>query len=245
MPPRAGESGGHRRERGWLHNLRGLTCFALGEPREALEHEKRALACIEGLSDASSVHLRINLLSNVSVLQEKTGRHRQALATWARFERAAGASNTPFAKHHAYRAAGLALLAADRDAATAGLERSLACAEESRDDFHACEIRLETGGLLVRAGDAAGAYACFAAGEEAARRLGDPYRIALALAGQAVCGGRAPGAEVAAVAARSLANAGRARALCERADSAVGAAELLPGPRTKLNRPFDLVNFQG
>ncbi|TYB43971.1 hypothetical protein [Actinomadura chibensis] len=241
---RPGEPDSVRRERGWLHNLRGLTHFARRELRPALEQEKLALACIEGLADPSSVHLRINLLSNVSVLQEKAGRLRQAARTWDRFNRAAGSSNTAFGKHHAYRAAGLALLCGDRGVALDELDRSLVCAQEFGDDFHECEIRLELGGLHAGAGESGPGAAQFAAAAAAAARLGDPYRMALAEAGQAVCTDSPLDAEVARLADLSLANRAKARRLRESLASDRDVRALLPTPRTKLNRPFDLVNFQ-
>ncbi|MFC4055703.1 hypothetical protein ACFOY4_38970 [Actinomadura syzygii] len=245
VPSRDGEPDSVRRERGWLHNLRGLTHFARGELRAALDQEKLALACVEGLADPSSVHLRINLLSNVSVLQEKAGRLQQAARTWDRFNRAAGSSNTAFVKHHAYRAAGLALLCGDRGTALEELDRSLVCAQEFGDDFHECEIRLELGGLHVGAGESGSGLAQFTAAAAAAARLGDPYRMALAKAGQAVCVNSPPGEEVARLAVLSLANPGKARRLSQSVSSSdQDVRALLPTPRTKLNRPFDLVNFQ-
>jgi hypothetical protein len=60
---RPGEAESVRRERGWLHNLRGLTLFAERRLGAAFEHEKQALACMAGLTDASAAHLRINLYS--------------------------------------------------------------------------------------------------------------------------------------------------------------------------------------
>ncbi|WP_067455052.1 hypothetical protein [Actinomadura macra] len=243
--PRDDEPDSVRRERGWLHNLRGLTHFARSELRSAFEQEKLALACVEGLTDPSSVHLRINLLSNVSVLQEKAGRPQQAARTWERFKRAAGSANTAFVKHHSYRAAGLALLCGDRGTALDELDRSLGCAGEFTDDFHECEIRLELGGLHARAGEDGSGAAHFTAASAAATRLGDPYRMALAKAGLAVCTNTAPGSEVAHLAGLSLANPGKARELRQSVALSEDPRALLPTPRTKLNRPFDLVNFQG
>lgn len=129
---RPGEAESVRRERGWLHNLRGLTLFAERRLGAAFEHEKQALACMAGLTDASAAHLRINLYSNISVLQEKAGKHASALATWEKFKQAAGSSNAGFRKHHAYRSAGLRLLVGERDAALADLDTTLENAAEPR-----------------------------------------------------------------------------------------------------------------
>ncbi|RCV53980.1 hypothetical protein [Marinitenerispora sediminis] len=234
-----------RRERGWLHNLRALTLFRQKRFRPAFEEEKLALGCIAGLDDPSSVHLRINLLSNLSVLQERAGRFEQALATWNRFRTASGADNDSFLKHHSYRAAGLRLALADLDGALPDLAESLDGARRHADDFHEHEIRVETAALLARHGRAEAAAEHAEAARSAAGRLGDPYRIALAGAAAAAVRGAAPAPEVTASLRASLSRAPAAAALAEavaRGPQAVLAA--LPAPRTKLNRPFDLVNFQ-
>ncbi|MER6714566.1 hypothetical protein [Streptomyces sp. NPDC000877] len=243
LPNSTSQSDSVRRERGWLHNLRALTHFAQRELRDAFGHEKRALVCIEGLNDPSSIHLRINLLSNVSVLQEKAGHHAQAVSTWARFKRAAGSSSAGFVKHHAYRAAGLALLMGERDAALEDLSKTLACTAEFNDDFHETEVSLEVGRLLLDSGTAAQAAEHYDRADAAAGRIGDPYRMALAQVGRAATVGTAPGAQTGAVARLSLTHPERAERLA--ASVAAGeASELLPRVRTKLNRPFDLINFQ-
>jgi tetratricopeptide (TPR) repeat protein len=227
VPPQEGEPASVRRERGWLHNLRGLTHFSRTDLRAALEDEKAALDCIHGLRDDSSVHLRVNLLSNISVLQEAANMFEPALRTWGRFRDAAGAYQPNFAKHHAYREAGLMLKLGDRIGALAGLARSAQSAAELHDDFHGCEIGLEASALLIEEGRAAEAMSHLDGALAAARRLGDPYRIALAMAGLS-----APASEIADMAARSLTHPRAAVTLAD-----------LPRPRTKLNRPFDLVNI--
>ncbi|MEV4919569.1 hypothetical protein AB0K47_22495 [Streptomyces tirandamycinicus] len=245
VPHREGEGNGVRRERGWLHNLRALTHFARRELREAFGHEKRALACIEGLDDPSSIHLRVNLFSNVSVLQEKAGRHQQAARTWSRFKEAEGSANATFVKHHAYRAGGLALLCGDRDTAREDLAKSIACAAEFNDDFHEAEIRTEVGTLLLADGDRAGAAAHFERAVALTSRIGDPYRMALAQLGRARAGGADPDPSVAALARLSTTHPARGAALADAAERGGDAADgLLPAVRTKLNRPFDLINFQ-
>ena len=236
-----------RRERGWLHNLRGLTHFAQRDLTAALAEEKSALECVRGLRDASSVHLRVNLLSNISVLQESAKMYEPALRTWERFSAASGADNPSFAKHHAYREAGLRLRLGDRAAALAGLARSVASAAELRDDFHECEISLEAGALCADEGRLARALAHFDTAREAAVRLGDPYRIALAMLGQVACA--APSAaqlnEVGRMAARSITYPRQAAALADRIRTpGHDLWASLPRVRTKLNRPFDLVNVE-
>lgn len=242
---RPNEADSVRRERGWLHNLRGLTLFAERRLGPAFAHEKRALACLAGLSDASSAHLRINLYSNISVLQEKAGKYSSALATWDKFRQATGSSTAGFAKHHSYRSAGLRLLVGDRDAAVKEIGTTLTNAVGLNDIFHQTEVRLELGMLHATAGDREAAVAEYELAEQDARLLGDPYRIALAQAGQVMTGGA--GADVPATvanAALSLTRPVEATALAKAVSNSAEFAALLPKPRTKLNRPFDLINFQ-
>ncbi|WP_018216215.1 hypothetical protein [Salinispora vitiensis] len=242
---RPNEADSVRRERGWLHNLRGLTLFAERRLGPAFEHEKKALACLAGLNDASSAHLRINLYSNISVLQEKAGKYSSALATWDKFRQATGSSTAGFAKHHSYRSAGLRLLVGDREAAIEEIDTTLTNAAGLNDIFHQTEVRLELGMLHASAGHREAAVAEYELAEQDARRLGDPYRIALAQAGQVMTGGA--GADVPATVASaelSLTRPVEATALAKAVSGAAELAELLPKPRTKLNRPFDLINFQ-
>ncbi|MFD7614031.1 hypothetical protein [Streptomyces sp. NPDC059828] len=242
---RSDEAESVRRERGWLHNLRGLTLFSERRLGAAFEHEKQALACMAGLTDASAAHLRINLYSNISVLQEKAGKHGSALATWEKFKQAAGSSNAGFRKHHAYRSAGLRLLVGERDAALEDLDTTLANAAELGDLFHETEVRLELGMLHTTGGDTKAGAEQYVRAESAARQLGDPYRIALAQAGQVMTSGSSTAAEsVGVTAALSLTRPGDADALAKAVAEGGDLQGLLPKPRTKLNRPFDLINFQ-
>ncbi|MFD7368773.1 hypothetical protein ACFV4I_21135 [Nocardiopsis alba] len=234
-----------RRERGWLNNLRALVYFRQKRFRSAFTHEQRALECINGLNDASSIHLRINLLSNVSVLQEKAGQVENAVRTWERFRSASGSENTSFRKHHSYRAGGLSLLAGRTAAGIAELGTSLEGALSHRDDFHEYEIRVELGSLVARDGNADTAHRHFTLAREAGLRLGDPLRTAVAEAGAAAVLGAGVPAGVHDLLASSVTGPGRARDLAEGFRKGPREVlESLPLPRTKLNRPFDTVNFQ-
>ena len=241
VPRQPGEPVSQRRERGWLHNLRGLTLFAKRDMVAAFEEEKAALDCVDGLYDASSVHLRVNLVSNISVLQESAGRIAQAQATWERFRDTAFEQDAKFVKHHAYRAGGLRVKAGDEAGGAAQLGESLLRCVDLADDFHECEIAIELGTLLLSRGDAALAADHFEQGGAAAARLGDPYRMAVAQVGRAAAAGRAPAAHVLGSPSACLVQPERLRALIDGCHSGADPLSLLPRPRTKLNRPFDLV----
>jgi hypothetical protein len=240
VAPTPDEAPSVRRERGWLHNLRGLVFYREHDALAAFNQEKLALACLEGLLDDSSVHLRVNLVSNISVLQESAGRVPQSLRTWERFSNTGFQADTKFVKHHRYRAGGLLLKIGDRDAATAALHESLASCVNLADDFHECEIATELGTLALD-GDRASATRHFDQAHTAATRLGDPYRMARAAAGGALARGDRPEPAQASLALRSTTHTEMAAALARVVTGDVRAA--LPMPRTKLNRPFDLVNF--
>ncbi|WP_206619488.1 hypothetical protein [Streptomyces hoynatensis] len=246
LRPAPREADSIRRERGWLHNLKALTLFSGKDMAGALAHEKRALGCLDGLDDASSVHLRVNLVSNISVLQERAGKPEKALETWERFSRGPGTDDPKFLKHHAYRAGGLRLRCGDREGAGQELGTSLRHCAGLADDFHESEVALELGALLLEAGRGGQAAERFAQAADATERLGDPYRMALARTALALAGGGRPGKEVARLARASRTHAARAGTLAEAVECAAPAGELralLPAARTKLNRPFDLVNF--
>ncbi len=231
------------RERVWLHNLRGLTLFRAGDLGPALDHERSALECVDGMNDPSAVHLRVNLVSNISVLQESAGLYDQALRTWERFRPPGAQSDPAFVKHHAYRSGGLRLRAGDLDGGRRGLAESLRLSVAAADDFHEFEISAELGTLLLGLGDTDGAAGYFEQAASAATRLGDPYRMAVSAVGRAAGAGTRIGEHTAVLAQASRTQAELARTLVDGCRDGVAAVDLLPAARTKLNRPFDLVNI--
>lgn len=242
---RAGECASVRRERGWMHNLLALTLVMRRDPVSALRQEKAAWACLEGLVDPSSVHLRVNLISNISVLQERTGRLGPALRTWERFADSGFGADDNFVKHYQYRAGGLSFAVERASDGEAMLQRSLDCCRALTDDFHEFEIAAELGtcALGQRRADAAETF--FHQASTAANRLGDPFRMAQAQVGAQLAAGRRPDPAIGELALRSATNAGRAEALAKSLSQGGTADDptVLPAVRTKLNRPFDLVNF--
>jgi hypothetical protein len=220
-----------QRERGWLLNVRALCWFRERELGAATRDEKAALRCVEGHSDSSSVHLKINLISNISVLQERAGRPEAALRTWERFSNVGTGWDIVFRKHHAYRTGGLALVAGDRDRAQAAFEDAMRACGELDDVFHQTAIGLELGQFELAA--------------RAADTLGDPYQYALARTGMALAAGTKPCLDAGKQAKLSCTypdNADRLAAAIESGEQQRLRA-LLPTPRTKLNRPFDHVDL--
>lgn len=233
-----------RRERGWLHNVRALCAFSQGRLGEALTDEKAALACVADGSDSSSVHLKINLISNISVLQERAGKVDSAITTWQKYTVVGVAWGPMFTKHHAYRLGGLALAAGRPEEGATALEAAYAAGDSLSDTFHRAAIATELGGLFLP-DDPARAAHWYHTAAEAARDLADPYGHALACAGRDLAGDLAPEPRLAAMAASSVTYPERGTELAAAITSGdrIRCAGLLPRPRTKLNRPFDHVNL--
>ncbi len=232
-------------EQAWLRNVRALAHVRAKEFPQAMAQEKQAVALIAKLHSADATHLKINLISNISVLQEMAGRHDTAARTWEQFVRISSGWGDSFFKHHAYRAAGLHYRAGRHEEALAGFTAAHDLARKLGDHLHQQIIGTEIGGLLLDLGRSDEAAGWYESAEAAATVLADPYAIALARAGRAAATGRPPGPDVAATAARSLMYAAEAAALTAalgEGGDAVAAA--LPRPRTKLNRPFQLVNLE-
>lgn len=232
-------------QEGWLRNVCALTWFHERKLDKALVEEKRAMRCVGDLHDASATHLKINLISNASYLQETARQYADAIATWRRFEAISARWGVNFAKHHRYRLAGLELAAGERDAAVAHFTEAYANADALGDSFHRQVIAAELGRLYLDEAQPAPAVEWFTRAEEHARALGDPLKTAESLAGLAVAGGRADWTEALRCVQASTTWPKEAAVLkdaLERGDAkAVQAA--LPRARTKLNRPFDLVSL--
>jgi tetratricopeptide (TPR) repeat protein len=239
------ESPAALREEGWLRNVLGLVHFSQRELEPALQEEKKALRCVAGLADASSIHLKINLVSNLSVLQETAGLHQAALETWERFSRTQQVWDANFAKHHRYRTAGLWLRLGDEAQAVAGFRSVYSVAGELGDEYHRHVVASELGGFFLNANEPAEAAIWFTAAREHAHEVGDPLAVAKALAGEALACDRRPPPQAALLAAASSTYEAAGRELIELldADDRGGLRQLLPLPKTKLNRPFDLVNL--
>jgi tetratricopeptide (TPR) repeat protein len=229
---------------GWLRNVVALTYFKRSQLRDAYEEEVRALRKVAQHHDPSATHLKINVISNLSVLQETAGRCAEALKVWRRFMEISSEWGPNFIKHYSYREGGLHLANGDEAAALASYQRSFDSAAATDDAFHRTAIAVEIGTHHLAGGRREEAARWFADALACGQELGDPYRIGQAMAGLALATGEPPG-PAARMLALSTTYPEPARALASaiegRDDTAVAAA--LPRPITKLNRPFNLVNL--
>ncbi|XXF76939.1 tetratricopeptide repeat protein [Myxococcaceae bacterium GXIMD 01537] len=234
-----------RLQEGWLRNVLALTCFQEKKLEAALEEEKRAMRCVRDLHDPSATHLKINLISNVSVLQETARQLDDAITTWRRFERISSQWGTNFLKHHRYRLGGLQLGAGQREEAGASYAEAYTSAATLGDHYHQQSIAAELGRLHLDEGRHEEARQWFQRALDSAREVGEPLRVAESLAGAALAAGQAEFGEALRAASADSTHPAVARKLAEALARGDGAATqaLLPGPRSKLNRPFDLVNL--
>jgi tetratricopeptide (TPR) repeat protein len=227
----------------WLRNVYALTFFQEKNLERALVEEKLAMRCVGDLHDASATHLKINLISTASVLQETAKKWPEAIATWRRFEAISAKWGVNFTKHHCYRLAGLQLGAGDREAAVANFTKAYESAGQLGDAFHRQVIAAEMGRLYLDVHQPAHAAEWFSHAAAHAREFGDPLRLAQSLAGQLLADGGQDWTEVRRCATASTTCPRELNPLTK----ALTAGDLdavrlsLPRPRSKLNRPFDLV----
>lgn len=230
---------------GWLRNVYALTYFSQKQLGAALEEEKKAMRAVGNLHDASATHLKINLISNVSVLQETAKQYPESIATWRRFEKISANWGENFHKHHRYRLAGLQLGNGERDEAVENYGQAYEWAGRLGDALHQQMVSAELGRHHLEAGDRETSGEWFERSVAHAMAVGEPVAIAESLIGRALATKRpAPTEAHEALRATSTFTAQAEKleaALRSNDDAAVIAA--LPKPRSKLNRPFDVVNL--
>lgn len=232
-------------QEGWLRNVCALTWFQERKLDKALVEEKLAMRCVGDLHDASATHLKINLISNASYLQESARQFSDAIATWRRFESISAKWGVNFSKHHCYRLAGLEFASGARAEAVEHFTQAYASAEALKDSFHRQVIAAELGRMFLDDGKMDSAVDWFARAEQHAREIGEPLKAAESLAGLSLAAGRSDWSEALRCARASSTWPKETQALVDalgRGDAAAVQA-LLPRPRTKLNRPFDSVSL--
>ncbi|PTL85189.1 hypothetical protein [Vitiosangium sp. GDMCC 1.1324] len=228
----------------WLRNVYALTYFLEKNLPEALVQEKLAMRCVGDLHDASATHLKINLISNASYLQETARNYADSIAIWRRFEKISANWGANFAKHHRYRLAALQMANGEREAAIASYTEAFECAGELGDPLHQQVIAADLGlHLLDRQPGTAARW--FSRAAEQARVIGDPLRVAQSLAGQALAEGSRDWTEALRCAQASTTTPAETEPLVKALThgDAEALRKAMPRPRSKLNRPFDSVNL--
>jgi hypothetical protein len=236
-------------EAAWLYNVRALGHVQRRDLPAALADERAAARLVGKLFTTDATHLKVNLVSNLSVLAEYSADPHHALALWRRFARHEAGWSDAFTKHHAYREGGLLIKAGRITEGEPLLTQAHDRAVASGDQFHALAIALELGGLMLDHGGPDSAAQWYDTAAEHAAEFGDAYHEALALAGKQVSAGELPASEAERLAGRAADSVGYPGPAAElsRALSGgdtAGVDRLLPRPRTKLNRAFAPVRLE-
>lgn len=233
-------------EQGWLRNVLALAYYRCRNHAQAVAEIKRAIKQVAAADDDYLLHLKLNLISNISALQEGTQRYPEAIIMWQRLMKIGERWGGNFLKHYGYRAAGLHLLAGDIATATTLYTQVYQSTTETQDSYHQQAIAAELGQWHLAEGNAAEATRWFTRAVESGTAIGDPFRLGESLVGLTLAGDTTDFSAAAAVfrATRSYQPAA-AQWLAALADDTPGdrLAALLPRPNTTLNRPFNLVNI--
>lgn len=234
-----------RLQRAWLHNGLALVYWNRGQLDLAFNEVNQAAALAGDLHGPAATHAKINLLSNISVLQETAKRYDAAVETWSKFERVSRGWGANFDKHYRYRLGGLSLKQGDTSGSLAQYAEAFAKTRELQDDFYAHRIALELGTHRLRAGEKEAAALWFGEALQSARELGEPLGIAQAMAGTVLARGGSDFSEATAPLRASTTYAAAAASLQQALDAGrpEGIAAHLPSPRSKLNLPYAPVNL--
>jgi len=238
-------------EAAWLHNVRALGYVQLRDAGAAMADEQSAIRLVGRLSSVDATHLKVNLVSNVSVLREYGRKVDAAVDVWRRFSARSDDWGDSFFVHHAYREGGLLVKAGKVAEGRELLASSYERAARTHDDFYRMLISLEVGVMLLDDGDMPAAQEWLARAVAHADRVGDPFHRTLAELAIALTHAPAgPEPEererLSAFAERSFSYPEEAGRLGEalRDGDAEALRACLPAVRTKLNRPFKLVQLE-
>ena len=228
----------------WLRNVVALTWFRAGKLESALGEILQATRCVADQHNASATHLRINLITNMSSIQEAAGKHKEAISTWRTFERMKSAWDTNFTKHHRYRLGALMRLGGQVEEALEQYDEAYRSAVALKDHFHQQVIASDLGQLHLKQDRADVARSWFEKATQHARAIGDPFHVGEGLAGKWLCDGEPQDSALRALGADSTwpKLSGRLQGALEKKDRTEVQKAMTP-PHSKLNRPFDLVNL--
>ncbi|HEX7734148.1 MAG TPA: hypothetical protein VF458_04780 [Ktedonobacteraceae bacterium] len=245
-------------EHGWLLNVSALMNYQQGHYRDGMTMVQNALSLMKPLHQKEATHLKVNLVSNISVLLEDTGRLEQALSTWTFFRSFLSVANEIFAKHYLFREGGLRMKAGALAPALECYKQSYEQAVAGEDSFHSEIIARACGYLCYRLAEFRQAHQWYGRSVELREKLGDYDHLPESLLARALCAYQLQEGEESGNLLR------RARRLCiELCEDLLGTVEQaraclehptpeavaaweqssLVAPGTKLNKPFYLMNL--
>jgi tetratricopeptide (TPR) repeat protein len=243
-------------ELAWLYNLRALSFV---ETRDAEAARKQVMTAIRYnkrcSKSADSIHLKINLLSNLTNLEEFTKKVPRAIERWSVFEPMLDHAAGSFAKHFHYRMGGLLAKIENFEAAAQHLERAYAEGVSQRDQFYCALIARDLGGVYYRAGHYETAANWYADCIRIEHEMAEPAGQTSDWLAHWFCRWRhETGGDTAAEAGvplyKTIATASYGAAGADTGEAGQsGFSEIerrtLPRPGTKLNRPFHIANLYG
>jgi tetratricopeptide (TPR) repeat protein len=239
-------------EAAWLYNVQALGYLQLRDAAAAEVAERRAIRLVARLASTDATHLKVNLISNLSVLAERSGDPGRALDIWRRFTRAPGTWSPTFVKNFSYREANLLMLLDRTGEALTALRRARDAAGQTGDDYYGAFISLGGAALLAGDGRQEEALSWYQLAEEHADRVNDDYLRGLARLGRALLvltGDRLPddvAADLRALFSGASSHPAQARATVAALEGGDPAAcrSVLPAMGQKLNRPFVPVRLE-
>lgn len=131
-------------EIGWLCNVRALSAFREKNYKTALYYTQKAFNLVKARQGGDALHLKINVLSNMSVLYEKTNNIKKALSVWTKFDQFVnqGASEA-FIKIYRFRLGALQILNDECEEGLQNIKLAYSISREINDVFHASFIAQE------------------------------------------------------------------------------------------------------
>lgn len=162
------ESPAARLEKGWLRNGLALVLFRSGDNQDAFECCRKGLAEVARVHGSDAMHLKVNIINNLSALCETQRDIAGAKKIWERFEQLSAAGESLFRKVYLYRAAGLTHRAGALQTAR---DTMLTCWREADllgDIFHQAYIAYDLGVMSLELGMDRAAKSWFERAKEAA-----------------------------------------------------------------------------
>lgn len=157
-----------RLERGWLLNGLALVHFRSGDNEAAFGCCREGLGAVGKVGGSDAMHLKVNLINNLSALCEARGDTAGALKVWDRLQQLSSGGDPLFRKVYLYRVAALTYRLGNLHFAR---EKMLACWREAEllcDTFHQAYVAYDLGVMSLDVGQGTAAKSWFQRARDAA-----------------------------------------------------------------------------
>lgn len=237
-------------ERAWLHNIMALSYVNEKDLAGARVQCRQALAHLKSAPRSpDTTHIKINVVSNLTVLDEYGKDLDSAIQRWAFFEPLLGHANPVFKKHYLFRKAGLLVKAGRLDQALPYLLECHGLTRQTGDDFYGDVVARGIAGVYWHLGQPVHAAEWYRTSLQAKQLLldDDVAEVSLALARCLARSGAVAELGPLLDALETTYTPAQVETIAAlRAVGASGAslpAWSAPLPETKLNRPFTFTNL--